>query len=103
MRVRTPAAWGTHRVLEGQEAVADPAACGAVAAYVGESLVQVAIRSTEGDLLNGLVYQQVLGRVEEAGSEKPSLLPAVKTRSHPGSNVDPAVMEIAIDQPASGL
>lgn len=49
--------------------MADPATCGAIAAYVGKSLVQVAVRSTEGDLLDGLVYQQILGRVEEAGSE----------------------------------
>lgn len=58
----------THRVLECQEAVADPAACGAITTYVGESLVQVSVRSAEGDLLDGLVYKKVLGRVEEAGS-----------------------------------
>lgn len=38
---------GTHRVLEGQEAVAYPTAGGAIAADVGEGLVQVAVRCTE--------------------------------------------------------
>lgn len=57
----------THGVLESQKAMADPAARGAIAAYVGESLVQVAVRSAEGDLLDGLVYKKVLGRVEETG------------------------------------
>lgn len=51
----------TYRVLECQETVADPAAGGAVPADVGESLVQVAVRRAEGDLLDGLVHQQVLG------------------------------------------
>lgn len=57
----------THGVLECQKTMADPAPRGAVTAYVGESLVQVAVRSAEGDLLDGLVYKKVLGRVEEAG------------------------------------
>lgn len=54
--------WRTHGVLERQETVADPAAGGPVTADVGESLVQVAVRSTKGDLFDGLVYQQVLGK-----------------------------------------
>jgi hypothetical protein len=49
-----------HRVLQGHEAVADPAACGAVTADVGESLVIIAVGRTEGHLLNGLVYYEVL-------------------------------------------
>lgn len=57
---------GTHRVLECQEAVANPAAGGSVTADVRESLVQVAVRSTKGDLFDGLVYQQVLGGAGEA-------------------------------------
>lgn len=56
----------THGVLECQETVADPAAGGPVTADVRESLVQVAVRSTEGDLFDGLVHQQVLGVVREA-------------------------------------
>ena len=52
---------GTHRILERQETVADPATGGPITADVGESLVQVAVRSTEGDLFNGLVHQQILG------------------------------------------
>lgn len=56
----------THGVLECQETVADPAAGGPVTADVRESLVQVAVRSTKGDLFNGLVHQQVLGVVGEA-------------------------------------
>lgn len=51
----------THRVLECQETVADPAAGGPVTADIRESLVQVAVRGTKGDLFDGLVYQQVLG------------------------------------------
>lgn len=50
----------THRVLERQETVADPAAGGPIPADVGESLVQVAVRGTKGDFFDGLVYQQVL-------------------------------------------
>lgn len=50
----------THRVLERQETVADPAAGGPIPTDVGESLVQVAVRGTKGDLFDGLVYQQVL-------------------------------------------
>lgn len=50
----------THGVLERQETVADPSAGGPVAADVGESLVQVAVGGTKGDLFDGLVYQQVL-------------------------------------------
>lgn len=56
----------THRVLECQETVADPAAGGPITADVREGLVQVAVRSTKGDLFDGLVHQQVLGVVEEA-------------------------------------
>lgn len=52
---------GTHRILERQETVADPATGGPITADVGESLVQVAVRSTEGDLFNGLIHQQILG------------------------------------------
>ena len=56
----------THGVLERQETVADPAAGGPITTDIGESLVQVAVRSTEGDLFDGLVYQQVLGGTREA-------------------------------------
>ena len=52
---------GTHRILERQETVADPATGGPITADVGESLVQVAVRSTEGDLFDGLIHQQILG------------------------------------------
>ena len=52
---------GTHRILECQETVADPATGGPITADVRESLVQVAVRSTEGDLFDGLVHQQILG------------------------------------------
>ena len=55
-----PSSGDTHRVLECQETVADPSAGGTVTADVGESLVQVAVRGTKGDLFDGLVYQQVL-------------------------------------------
>lgn len=68
MREKSQRALGfadTHRVLERQETVADPAAGGAIAADVGESLVQVAVRGTKGDLFDGLVYQQVLGGAGE--------------------------------------
>lgn len=56
----------THRVLEGQETVADPAAGGPIAADIRESLVQVAVRSTKGDFFDGLVHQEVLGVTREA-------------------------------------
>ena len=52
---------GTHWILERQETVADPATGGPITADVGESLIQVAVRSTEGDFFDGLVHQQVLG------------------------------------------
>ena len=60
---------GTHRILERQETVADPATGGPITADVGESLVQVAVRSTEGDLFNGLVHQQILGGRPGKGCE----------------------------------
>lgn len=66
---RSPQALGsgdTHGVLECQETVADPAAGGPITADVRESLVKVAVRSTKGDLFNGLIHQQVLGVVGEA-------------------------------------
>lgn len=56
----------THRVFECQETVADPAAGGPITADVRESLVQVAVRSTKGDLFDGLIHQQVLGVAGEA-------------------------------------
>lgn len=56
----------THGVLECQETVADPAAGGPITADVRESLVQIAVRSTKGDLFDGLIHQQVLGMVGEA-------------------------------------
>lgn len=59
----------THGVLECQETVADPAAGGPITADVRESLVQVAVRSTKGDLFDGLVYQQVLGGAGKPGEE----------------------------------
>lgn len=41
--------------------MAHPAAGGPVPADVGESFVEITVRSTEGDFLDGLVDQQVLG------------------------------------------
>lgn len=62
-----PASCGnTHGVLECQKTVADPAAGGPITADIGESLVQVAVRSTKGDLFDGLVDQKILGGAGEA-------------------------------------
>ena len=49
-----------YRVLDGQEAVADPAPRGAVPADVGEGPLKVTVRSAERDLLYRLVQDQVL-------------------------------------------
>lgn len=70
----------THGVLECQETVADPAAGGPIPADVRESLVQVAVRSTEGDLFDGLIHQQVLGVAGEA-EENVNCLPCIHSTS----------------------
>lgn len=44
-----------HRVFDGHETVADPAACGPISADVGEGMLKVTIRRTEGNLLYCLV------------------------------------------------
>lgn len=70
----------THRVLECQETVADPATGGPITADVGESLVEVAVRGTKRDLFDGLVYQQVLGGGR--GNQERDL--TYLSRIHPG-------------------
>lgn len=54
----------SHRVFESHEAVAHPPSGGAVSADVGEGLVIVTVRSAEGNLLNGLVHNEVLRETE---------------------------------------
>lgn len=51
------------RVLARQEAMAHPAPSGSVPADVAEAAFVVAIRSTEADLLDGLVYNEAFGLV----------------------------------------
>lgn len=99
----------THRVLECQEAVANPAAGGPVTADVRESLVQVAVRSTKGYLFNGLVYQQVLGGAEEARRGTRTVFHVFTQHSfsvcsifHPDWGGHPAVTETAVGPAGMG-
>ncbi len=56
-----------ERVLGGHEAVAEPAACGTVAANVREAVLVVAIGRAKRDLLDGLVNEQgLVGLVHHA-------------------------------------
>ena len=51
---------GTHRLLESEEAVADPAARRAIATDVREALLVVPVRGAERHLLDRLVDNQIL-------------------------------------------
>lgn len=64
-----------HRVFESHEAVAHPPSGSTVSADVGEGLVIVTIRSAEGNLLYGLVHNEVLReRTPETISHKHTTL-----------------------------
>lgn len=58
-----------HRVLDGHEAVTDPAPCGAVATYVREGSVKVPIWGTERNFLYCLVHYEVLENGKQRGTE----------------------------------